>query len=448
MMFLSSCSIPLEYFSSGNPTFVPLPTRTETPVLETATPEPTRYTPDYPDPNPDLPLFTVHIQAIRVADDNGLRRAQIEIEKVIPWIEEANRVYAGSGIRFLFDPAEDFSDIQSTLINSMMGVEDADWDQAMTAADSVASKYPGKIVVYFRYGPDSLPTGSGFSWYDYNFVAMPGFDTDVCGYQNIGMLAHEIGHYLGLPHTFNAIYSDIPEAESAFEKSGYSAAIFDGDGLSDTLPDPYIDDSKIQCGTQGTVTLKGVELPIPRTNIMSYYEVRDGLSPMQTTRARYTLAMRYRNAMAMPTNADIPDPIQFEELKVIRSYWETLSTQDMKPYGTHQFGGGKQLFINSAYLSDLIFELKIDKDAIYNIVLYATFAPDYGIFELYIDGILVTDTVDLYAPFVIPSGPVGLGPYLLTAGEHELRIVVKGKNANSSNYYLGLDALSLREVKQ
>ena len=54
--------------------------------------------------------------------------------------------------------------------------------------------YPGTFAVFFRWGPDALPTGGGFSWYDYNFVTMGGWDDmEHCGHSHWESLGHELG---------------------------------------------------------------------------------------------------------------------------------------------------------------------------------------------------------------------------------------------------------------
>ena len=126
--------------------------------------------------------------------------------------------------------------------------------------------------MFFKFGPGPQSTGGGFSWHDYNFAVLPGFNTYVCGYQNIGELAHELGHYLGLSHPFAMIFNSVQDAQAYLSAHGNLPGIFDGDGLSDTPPDPYIDTPQFQCDPSvQSVTLNGQVFPLPRKNIMSYY---------------------------------------------------------------------------------------------------------------------------------------------------------------------------------
>jgi hypothetical protein len=182
--------------------------------------------------------YVVPLEAIRVRDDDGGHQTHISAGEVRQWVDMANTVFAAAGIRFTFDPRTDFTTLNSTLINRMTGTGDPEWARERVAANAVAARYPGKIAVFFRWGRDATPTGAGFSWSDYNFVAMPGFqDTWVGGEQNIGVLAHELGHYLGLAHTFPQVFASVQEAEAYFNvmsaKQTPLVGDFNGDGRDD-----------------------------------------------------------------------------------------------------------------------------------------------------------------------------------------------------------------------
>jgi hypothetical protein len=157
----------------------------------------------------------------------------------------------------------------------------------------VAQLHHGTVPVR----PGAAATGGGFSWSDLNFVAMPGFAvTTVCGHQNIGILGHEIGHYLGLAHTFAAEFATQADAQTAFTNSGFNPSIFDGDGLSDTPPDPWIRQNANQCGATNTVVLNGssgpVAFPLPKGNVMSYYDAPTTFTGQQKDRIRSTIDSR------------------------------------------------------------------------------------------------------------------------------------------------------------
>jgi hypothetical protein len=120
---------------------------------------------------------------------------------------------------------------------------------------------------------------------------MPGFtDTQAWGRPNLGLFAHEAGHYLGLAHTFRTEFTSLEQAEAYFAQLNNDPAIFDGDGLSDTPPDPGLHFDEVAASSTASVVLNGVEFLLPRDNIMSYYaHPWKTLSPQQMKRVRRVL---------------------------------------------------------------------------------------------------------------------------------------------------------------
>jgi hypothetical protein len=258
--------------------------------------------------------YTLHVHAVRVTDScAGQRPADIEPDQVRSWIEKVNSVYDVARVRFVFDPTPksgDWALLPSTEVNDLSSEfpGDVGWERGKAIASELASHFPGKVLLVFRHGPGAGPTGGGFSSTTLSFVAMPGFNvTTICGGQNAYLLAHEMGHYFGLDHTFRQFKTKAAAAEG-LRAAGNKPNAFDGDGIVDTPPEPFIDE--LTCSGDTTVTLNGIPFSLLRTNVMSYYrsEVKT-LTPEQVRIVRTLVERRFQDAMDR-TGPYVPDERQ------------------------------------------------------------------------------------------------------------------------------------------
>jgi len=381
----------------------------------------------------------VVVQPVWIADDNGDRPTEITPEQVEKWVKYADESYRPSGIRLSYDAKSGIPERRSTALNNITGTADADWIKTKRQGNALAAEFHGKLTVLFRHGPGRDPTGGGFGDIDYDFVAMPGFEATG---RNIGLLAHEMGHYLGLVHTFPAEFPTVARAEAFLTEHHGDPACFDGDGLSDTLPDPFI--QELQNSPVKEVVLLGKKFPLDRTNIMGYWQ-RDysRLSPQQTAIVRWFMTRRHEHGMSLPSNNTARHPLEAENLRVVREKDAWVQVQEMDVFGIGTWSGRKQLLLYCQKGGGVVLALPVPRAGQYHLDLYLTMAPDYGQVRVSLDGKRLAQSLDCYAPRVIPTGRIRLGPVDLEPGQHTVTFELVGQNGASKGTLLGVDCLAL-----
>ena len=391
------------------------------------------------------PEIRVPVRPVRIADDDGSRAAAIEPAQFAEWVSYANEAYEPVGVRFDYDPADGIVERRSTLLNEVTGAKGRNWREAKAAAQELKESYPDELVVLFRHGPADRPTGRGFAAVDYDFVVMPGFvHTTVCGRQNVSLLAHEFGHHFGLVHTFAADLPTIPDAMKYLAKHGRDPECFDGDGLADTPPDPFI--KALQCKSPRKFSLMGREFEPDRDNLMGYWRrERPHLSAGQVRIARWFVKRRHANGMRLPKNVPAGDPVEAETLTVRPVGGAKAVAQPTGNFGIDDWSGGQHLFVRGPFGGAVDgFPLQAPgRSARYQLEVYLTMAPNYGVVQIWLDGRKVGEPIDCYAPRVIPSGRIDVEVGALRRGRHEAAFEIVGRNEQSTDSFCGIDCYRL-----
>ena len=397
------------------------------------------------------PILEVPIQAIFLTDDDGGNPAAICAAEVNVWRHRANLIWFGSCLDFTFDASEGSSDyvwIRSTPLNSISDTSSPNWTVQLDLAKDLASQFPDKLVMLFRHGPDALPIGSGLAWTNMNFIVMPGFNaTSICGVQNIGLMAHELGHFLGLPHTFTEAFASYADALDHYVVGCGCGLddLFEGDGRDQTLPDPFIEAWDYQCNPATDALTFGDEtFVLPRTNLMSHYYPTNKVVESQFYTARQVWALRSGLAAHDAVLGGLKS-IDVESLTpIVTSGWTT--DQPMTQF-LGKWSGDQQLLWLDGALGETL-RVKFSADAGGNFDVYAGFtaAPDYATIQTRVNGELGSE-IELYSSIVLPTGPVFLGSFELPRGDSilELTLVENDPRVLFARQGVGLDYILLAD---
>lgn len=245
------------------------------------------------------------------ANGNPNRPYAITPQEFADLVMRVNWSFEGTGIGLVFNPDTDWQPMADTQLNT-------DAAGSRERGNQIAASIPGKIVCFLRWGSEDTPTGTGNAYPPpgagpkprsvddvvQNYVALPNRIAPNFGLLNQGngsFVAHELGHYLGLYHTFpgwtdrgGPIFGripgkDVPSAAVAdqavidyMSENGGAVDALDGDLLSDTPPDPspvlYAAHGQNICVTRtirvnGTMSGRSVSFtftPDPN-NVMGYF---------------------------------------------------------------------------------------------------------------------------------------------------------------------------------
>lgn len=276
--------------------------------------------------------YKLPVYVIRTANTDGSETATADETGMKDLLEEANKVWAGSGIEFTFSGIDtnvykndllnkEFSIVPGQDLSNKEVEPKVDGTQYELTRDLLAKKHLGKIVVFASRGSelffdegkgkwiDRPRNGWGWGTHIANYIAFP----SVGAGKGSRFFAHEVGHYLHLDHTFGPGLKSKDEFQAfikkAFKEWGIPKdnmlSLFDADApyIVDTKPDPGFSLFQAINGNGCAPGSNSISIDVtfddgdtktylfdaPRNNVMSYFKHCDQLkmsvSPGQTARA-------------------------------------------------------------------------------------------------------------------------------------------------------------------
>jgi hypothetical protein len=155
--------------------------------------------------------------------------------------------------------------------------------------------------------------------------------------------------------------------------------------------------------------------------------------------ANDALALRYE-----PPHSEKPtERFEAESMNVLARRNCPTNPQKMNEWGGRMWSKGEQLMCTAREGGFVVLGFTVRQAGRYRLRVLATAAPDFGRVRMMLDGRPLSPEFDLYCGQVAPAGSLELGTHEFTAGPHRLRVAAIGKNAASTNFHFGLDAVDL-----
>lgn len=284
--------------------------------------------------------YLIRVQAIALADDDGSHGTNITAGDINTRFALVNTLFAPANIEFIFNEQHDFLKLNSTLHNrsftvlELPNVDGDKWDHDPEidtkthdqARNELAKQFSDRLVIFIHYREGILKADDEDLWSRVEDSGGSSGATDFYLEMSEGVegssLAHELGHYLQLPHTFETdLATTVSQAATAIRKyvendghakeDGLDALDSDRKVLLDTPADVGSGIWKSvglnKCGPVGRILIpvtftdgskKDYTLAPDRRNLMSYFKGCPGdkiFSPQQIRRMRDALELRLRH---------------------------------------------------------------------------------------------------------------------------------------------------------
>jgi hypothetical protein len=135
-------------------------------------------------------------------------------------------------------------------------------------------------------------------------------------------------------------------------------------------------------------------------------------------------------------------------IKVLEAVSGVAQAQDMSGFGEGKWKDNDQLWwTNIEKSGKLNLAIPVKAKAKYEVFVTLTKAPDYGIFQFYVNNKKAGEPVDLYDENVTVTKPISLGEFVLPIGDQRLTVELVGGNPKAHEPYLfGIDAIEVKKA--
>jgi putative heme-binding domain-containing protein len=184
-------------------------------------------------------------------------------------------------------------------------------------------------------------------------------------------------------------------------------------------------------------------MPEGQIDQMKPLEIRDLIAYL----ASPTQVPRPGEGPRMTADNRVHGALEGEALQVKKVSGGSARAQDMGGFKGGRWSGNHHLWWTGAKVGDqLTIAVPVEREGDYEVYAAMTKARDYGVFRVAINEETVAESIDLFDPEVVATGPVSLGTHHLKSGQNVLHVTVAGANPKAAKAFMfGLDYLYLAQ---
>lgn len=381
------------------------------------------------------PLLSAELRYFLTADDDGDREVPLTPEVADLWLEATNLVYEDARMAFSLAQDDDaWVVVRDTALNELWVGSDP---EVLASAEALVAPYPETLNVIYSWGPLPDPAFGGFASPHLPYISVTSYaETLVCGALSSHVLPHEMGHHFGLPHTHQAEFHSVDQAQAAFN----GAFLPWDDGFPGTPALPHIRSSL--CDPPAQLELGDILRTTRPDNLMNYdWTPTSHLTWAQADVARQTLALRYGHDLRDLVSPPADLLLEAEALTPQSGTWGVQG--DMASFFGAWSEDAQHLWVPEGNETGSL-RVPLPSAGTYRVFASFTLGPDFGVHEVGFEGQPRT-RISLYSPMVRAGQLVDLGTHVLEEGTNLLGVTSLGAEPASDGALFGLDYLLLRE---